>query len=138
MATTLHADVIAAYDSGGLRAAQAVLDDATQVVALSAEATTYSDAVTDFGTSTGKRMASATIVAGDITLTGTGLGLKIRFGGKTGGTSHVAGNPTKIAFLDGTRILATIDENTSTVLDPATNTGATFTAGDILGPTTLA
>ena len=59
-----------------------------------------------------------------------GLLRKISFAGKAGGAAHVAGNPTVLAFLDGTRILAQLTENGAASIS-LTET-VTFPAMDLL------
>lgn len=129
---SIHADVASALDTGGMVAAHLVLNDATTVVALSGDPASYAEATTNFGTGSGKRMASKAISATDIAKSGAGLSAKVRFGGIAGGAAHVAGNPTVIAFLDdaNSKILAQVAENGVGVVD-LDNT-VTFPAVDLL------
>lgn len=131
-----HADVAAAFPAGGIDGCKNVIDDATIVVALSGEAASYAEATTNLGTGSGKRMASATVAAGDFGLSGAGFTRAVTFGGKAGGTAHAAGNPTVIAFLDGTRILAQVAETGVAVIS-LTET-VTFPSFTVLGASTPA
>jgi hypothetical protein len=128
------ATVLAALGTGGMDAAKLVIDDTTKVVALSAEAASYSDANTNLGTGSGKKIAEVTVAAGDFGVTGTGLGRKITFAGKTGGTITVTGpaDPTVIAFLDtvNSLILAQVSETGTATF--ATGGTVNFPAQDVL------
>lgn len=128
----IHANVANALDDG-ITSALAVYQTATKVVALSGEAASYAEATTDFGSGAGKRLGSATISGSDFTQTGTGLSAKVRFGGKAGGTCHVAGNPSVIAFLNegSSTIVAQLVENGANSLS-LTET-VTFPAFDLIG-----
>jgi hypothetical protein len=97
-----HPTVLAALSTGGMDAAKAVLDDATRVVLLSAEAANYSDANTNLGTGSGRKVAEITVVPADMTVTGADLARRVRFAGKAGGSVVVAGpvDPPVIAYLD--------------------------------------
>jgi hypothetical protein len=117
------ATVLAALGTGGMDGALGIINDATRVVALSAEAANFTDANTNLGTGAGKKIAEVTVAAGDFAVTGTGLARKVTFAGKTGGAVTVTGpaDPTVIAFLDVA---------TSTILCQLSETGtATFATG---------
>lgn len=107
-----HSSVLNALGSAGMDGAAAVIDNATKVVLLTAEAASFAEADTNFGTGAGKKVAEATITAGDFSVSGTGLARKVSFAGKGGGTVTVNGpvNPTVIAFLDGSIVLAQLTE----------------------------
>lgn len=73
----------------------------TKIVLCDAGPTTYSDANTNNGTSTGMKLAEVTTVSGDFTISdGPVDGRKVQVAAKNGVSVVAAGNGTHVAWLD--------------------------------------
>ena len=111
----LDPSVTAALGAGGMDAARLVIDNTTKIVLLSAEAASYAEADTNLGSGSGKKIAEIAVVAGDFSVSGTGIARKVTFAGKTGGSVPIAGpaDPAVVAFLDGATILVQLAETSA-------------------------
>lgn len=117
--------MVAVVNDAVLDAASAVIrDNCNKIVACVGTPASFSEANTNLGSGSGKKVAEATVASGDFTLAaGTGGGQRrITLAAKTG-SGVVSGNPTTIAFLDTTnsRLLAVTDETGSDTINVGSN-----------------
>lgn len=110
MTISIHDDVL---DKGP----NEIKTNATTVTICAGAPTTLSDATTNLGTGTGKKLADVTVDSGDWTIADDPTsGRRITFTQQTGVPVDVAGTADHLAVVDGSRLLLVIPLSASVVV----------------------